>query len=113
MEAIKKGRLIEVLNSGTPSKIGILDNNTISFLTKINKYAHTDKVLGNYDLLLIPSWVYEEVKDSEERVNYIKDIFSKDIQIYIIREDDYEELVGYKSEWLYKRFISYYFLLLF
>ena len=105
MEAIKKARLIEVLKSSAPKKIGILDNNTINFLTKINKYAHTVKLLENYDLLLIPSWVYEEVKDSEERVNYIKDIFSKDIQIYIISEDDYEELVGYKSEWLYKFFL--------
>ena len=34
MEAIKKARLIEVLNSGTPRKIGILDNNTINFLQR-------------------------------------------------------------------------------
>jgi hypothetical protein len=105
MEAIKKAALIEILNSSAPKKIGILDNNTINFLTKINKYVHTDMVLRNYDLLLIPNWVYEEVTDSEERVNYIKDVFNKDIQIYIINEYDYEELVGYKSEWLYKFFL--------
>lgn len=105
MQAIKAKKLIEVLNSGTPKKIGILDNNTISFLAKINKYARIDKVLMNYDLLLIPNWVYEEVNDSKERVNYIKDIFNKDIQIYIISEYDYEELIVYKSEWLYKFFL--------
>ncbi|WP_082832161.1 hypothetical protein [Clostridium magnum] len=59
----------------------------------------------NYDLLLIPNWVYEEVKDSEERVNYIESIFNKTIQIYAIDEIDYEELAEYKSGWLYKFFL--------
>ncbi len=31
MEVIQASKLIEVLNSSAPKKIGILDNNTISF----------------------------------------------------------------------------------
>lgn len=105
MEAIQAAKLIEVLNSSTPKKIGILDNNTISFLAKINRYTNLDNILMNYDLLLIPNWVYEEVKDSEERVNYIESIFNKSIQVYTIDEIDYEELAEYKSGWLYKFFL--------
>lgn len=105
MEVIQAAKLIEILNSRTPKKIGILDNNTISFLTKINKYTYLDNILMNYELLLIPSWVYEEVKDSEERVNYIESIFNKTIKVYVIDEIDYEELAEYKSGWLYKFFL--------
>ncbi|AWI07195.1 hypothetical protein [Clostridium drakei] len=105
MEVIQAAKLIEVLNSSTPKKIGILDNNTISFLSKISKYTYVDNILMNYDLLLIPNWVYEEVKDSEERVNYIESIFNKNVHVYIINENDYEELSEYKAGWLYKFFL--------
>lgn len=105
MEAIQAAKLIEVLNSSTPKKIGILDNNTISFLSKISKYTYVDNILMNYDLLLIPNWVYEEVKDSEERVNYIESIFNKNVHVYIINENYYEELAEYKAGWLYKFFL--------
>jgi hypothetical protein len=45
MEVIHAAKLIEILNSSTPKKIGILDNNTISFLIKINKYTYLDNIL--------------------------------------------------------------------
>lgn len=105
MEIIQVKELIEVLNSSTPKKIGILDNNTISFLVNVNKYIYVEKILKKYDLLIIPNWVYEEVKDSEERVRYIESIFNKGIKIFVINESDYEKLAKYRSVWLYKFFL--------
>lgn len=111
MEIIQASKLIEILNSSSPKKIGILDNNTISFLSNINKYAYTDKFLVNYDLLLIPNWVYEEVQDSPGRISYLEYMLEKNVAIFIINEVDYEELAEYKSEWIYKFFLYSSFLI--
>jgi hypothetical protein len=54
MELIQIEKFIEILNSDAPKKIGILDNNTVSFLININKDICVEKILMNYDLLLIP-----------------------------------------------------------
>ncbi|QXE19319.1 hypothetical protein [Clostridium sp. 001] len=105
METIQVKKLIEVLNCSTPKKIGILDNNTISFLVNVDKYIYVDKILINYDLLLIPNWVYKEVKDSKDRVDYIENIFNKGIKIFVVNERDYEKLANYKSMWIYKLFL--------
>lgn len=61
MEIIEIDNLIQLLSSTTPKKIGIFDNNTISFLENIDELTDIEKILTNYDLLLIPNWVYQEV----------------------------------------------------
>ncbi|AYD39641.1 hypothetical protein D4Z93_03535 [Clostridium fermenticellae] len=105
MEVIQVEKLIEALNSSAPKKIGILDNNTITFLINVDKYIYVEKILKKYDLLLIPNWVYQEVNDSEERVDYIENMFNKGIKIFVINESDYEKLAKYKSVWIYKFFL--------
>ncbi|CAB1252910.1 conserved hypothetical protein [Clostridiaceae bacterium BL-3] len=105
MEIIQVKKFIEILSSSTPKKIGILDNNTISFLINVSEYICIEKILTNYDLLLIPNWVYEEVRDSKGRVGYIEKIFNKGIKIFVVDERDYEKLINYKTVWLYKFFL--------
>ncbi|WP_207876617.1 hypothetical protein [Clostridium sp. HV4-5-A1G] len=105
MEIIQVEKFIEILSSSTPKKIGILDNNTISFLINVSEYICIEKILTNYDLLLIPNWVYEEVRDSKGRVGYIEKIFNKGIKIFVVDERDYEKLINYKTVWLYKFFL--------
>ncbi|MHC6180925.1 hypothetical protein ACYUJ6_13905 [Clostridium sp. JNZ X4-2] len=97
--------MIEILSSSTPKKIGILGNNTISFLINVSEYICIEKILTNYDLLLIPNWIYEEVRDSKGRVGYIEKIFNRGIKIFAIDERGYEKLINYRAIWLYKFFL--------
>ncbi|WP_196008212.1 hypothetical protein [Clostridium tyrobutyricum] len=105
MKIIEIDNLIQLLSSTTPKKIGIFDNNTISFLKNIDELIDIERILTNYDLLLIPNWVYQEVKDSEVRTNYLENLLTKNVDIYIIDENIYEELIKYKTVWLYKFFL--------
>ncbi|MBR9647948.1 hypothetical protein [Clostridium tyrobutyricum] len=105
MKIIEIDKLIQLLSSTTPKKIGIFDNNTISFLENIDELIDIEKILTNYDLLIVPNWVYREVKDSAARMNYLENLLTKNVDIYIIDETSYEELVKYKTVWLYKFFL--------
>lgn len=65
--------------------------------------------MTNYDLLLIPNWVYEEVRDSKGRIDYIEKIFNYSsykigelksfIKRYIEKGQPLEELEDYQV-WL-------------
>ena len=50
-------------------KIAIMDNSFLSFLEKLG--FQTDVFLQDYDLILIPDWVLEEVKDSLFRRDFV------------------------------------------
>ena len=53
-------------------KIAIMDNSFLSFLEKLEKQGfQTDVFLQDYDLILIPDWVLEEVKDSLFRRDFV------------------------------------------
>lgn len=105
MKITKAKELISYLELSSNIKIGILDNNTINFLVKADKISFTNKILSGYNLLLIPNWVYEEVSDSRERVDYLELLSNNDINVFLINEFDYEEISKWKQQYVYKFFL--------
>ncbi|AGK97111.1 hypothetical protein [Clostridium pasteurianum] len=105
MKKINGKELISLIKLTSSKKIGILDNNTINFLAKADKITYTNENLSKYDLILIPNWVYEEVKDSEERVDYLQGLRNKNVDILVINELDYEEISMWKQQYVYKFFL--------
>lgn len=57
-------------------------------------------IFSQYDIILIPHWVWVEVCDSDNRKNYLNSLkyYSK---VQIINEVDYLALVNYKEAELY------------
>lgn len=102
MEQIRGDELVSLLEASTNKKIGILDNNSISFFYKIKHLGKVEEIIKKYDIILIPQWVYYEVSDSESRVSYLESIENESIKIYIVDELEYEQISKYKSIWLYK-----------
>lgn len=90
------------LRSRSKLKICILDNNMIEVLTRASSVITQNYIYAQYDIILIPGWVYEEVQDSEVRVSYINELQSRyNLNVYIIREKDYSELIGFKEAELF------------
>jgi len=59
--------LKKYLSIGKSLKVCILDNNSIEFLTRVKKSVSPGKIFGQYDIILIPQWVWIEVCDSDIR----------------------------------------------
>ncbi len=90
------------LRNGSNLKICILDNNLIEILTRISSIIIQDHIFAQYDIILVPGWVHEEVQDSEVRVNYINELSNRfNLNLYIIKEKDYSELVDFKEAELF------------
>lgn len=96
--------LKKYLSMGRSLKICILDNNSVEFLTWVRKDVSPEKIFSQYDMILIPQWVWIKVCDSENRKSYIDDLkhYSK---VQIIDEVDYLTLVDYKEAELYYLFL--------
>ncbi|WP_265447961.1 hypothetical protein [Acetivibrio straminisolvens] len=84
--------LKKYLSTGRSLKVCILDNNSVEFLTWVRKSVSPEKIFSQYDMILIPQWVWVEVCDSDNRKSYINDLkhYSK---VQIIDEVDYLTLV--------------------
>ena len=66
------------------------------------KCSTADRILEDYDLILIPGWVLTEIADSEISISYIENLIEKGYPIFRIEEDDYSSLAD-DQEWnLYK-----------
>ena len=75
--------------------IAILDTSSVSFMQEVRaKGANADKILKDYDLILIPNWVLTEIKDSSISADYIQDLIDKGYPIYSIEEELYSSLAG-------------------
>lgn len=73
--------------------IAILDNSSIAFLESVDKYGVcTSKILQDYDVVLIPTWVWKEVEVSDYRLNYIESLLNSQIPICLVRETLYSTL---------------------
>ncbi|MFU0801090.1 MAG: hypothetical protein ACFWUE_10630 [Xylanivirga thermophila] len=96
--------LKKYLSADKALKVCILDNNSIEFLTRIQCCIRPEKIFSQYDIILVPEWVWIEVCDSENRKDYINDLkhYSK---VQIIDEVDYLILVDYKEAELYYLFL--------
>lgn len=84
-------------------KIAILDTSSVSFLQHINqRCARADVILKDYDLILIPEWVLEEISDSEISVAYVESLIAKGYPIFRIAESHYSALVADQELNLYR-----------
>ncbi|HHU68923.1 MAG TPA: hypothetical protein GXZ31_01320 [Thermoanaerobacterales bacterium] len=91
---------------GRSLKVCILDNNCIEFLTLVHKSSICPKkIFKQYDIILVPQWVWVEVCDSDNRKNYINDLKEYSMRVQIIDEVDYLTLVDYKEAELYYLFL--------
>lgn len=87
---------------GDEKSIALLDNSVIGFMNQLSYAGHIPEVvLNNYDVILIPQWVMEEVKDAEHRMHYIEGLIEKGFPIKIIPETLYGTLIDEKEIDLY------------
>lgn len=76
-------------------KIALMDNSTVSFLEQVERAGiSTKELLEDYDAILIPNWVSEEICDSIYRKNYIEGLYTAGLPIYSIAEESYADLVN-------------------
>lgn len=76
-------------------KIALMDNSTVSFLEQVEHAGiSTKELLEDYDAILIPNWVSEEICDSIYRKNYIEGLHTAGFPIYSIAEESYADLVN-------------------
>lgn len=84
-------------------QIAIMDTSSISFMQLLSgKNIPVEEVLKDYDLILIPGWVVEELNDAIGRMTYVQNLIDAGYPIYRIEEQDYSELVGYEEGNLYQ-----------
>lgn len=63
-------------------KIALMDNSTVSFLEQVERAGiSTKELLKDYDAILIPNWVSEEICDSQYRKNYIEGLHTAGLPI--------------------------------
>lgn len=76
-------------------KIALMDNSTVSFLEQAERAGiSTKELLEDYDAILIPNWVSEEICDSIYRKEYIERLYAAGLTIYSIAEESYADLVN-------------------
>lgn len=91
--------------SSTVNKIALLDNNFLEFCLQLKrKDIQVEKIFSFYDLILIPTWVYEEISDSLLRQQFIEDLKKCSISIIQIDESQYGELVDNQELFIFEIF---------
>ena len=57
---------------GGETRIALMDNSSLAFMHELSQRSYpADRILGVYDLILIPKWVMEEIEDSTYRSTYV------------------------------------------
>ena len=87
---------------GGETKIALMDNSSLAFMHELSQKGYSsDKILGVYDLILIPRWVMEEIEDSAYRSAYIEQLQAQGYLIRWINETNYGTLVNDEDVNLY------------
>lgn len=87
--------------------IAILDTSSISFLQGLTiKGLHSEDILRDYDLILIPGWVLNEINDAKGRDYYVQSLIEKGYPIYCIKEESYSGLTYSEEGNLYQIVIA-------
>lgn len=87
--------------------IAILDTSSISFLQGLTiKGLHSEDILRDYDLILIPEWVLNEINDAKGRAYYVQSLIEKGYPIYCIKEESYSGLTYSEEGNLYQIVIN-------
>ena len=97
-------KLHEFMENSNILRICILDNNNVQFCMHHKVYFPIEEIYKHYDLILVPSWVYAEISESDRRLQYINDI-SKPL-IILDEVSDYLPFVNYQDERLMNVFYS-------
>src|SRR5690625_6293055 len=66
-EAFRK--LHEFMTNNNSLRICILDNNNVQFCMHHKAYFPIEEIYKHYDLILVPSWVYVEIGESDRRLD--------------------------------------------
>ena len=94
---------IEEITQVDKSHIAIMDTSSISFMQGLeNKGVKLERVLRDYDLILIPKWVYNEIEDAPGRAEYVKSLIDSGYPIYSIAEESFSGLMNYEEANLYQ-----------
>lgn len=70
----------EYIQYGGETRIALIDTSTLGFMHEIERRNNqqenrADRIFRDYDLILIPKWVMEEIEDSQYRVNYVHQLY--------------------------------------
>ena len=83
--------------------IAILDTSSISFMQGLFvKGLQPEVILKDYDLILIPEWVLNEINDAPGRIEYVQELIEYGYSIYCIEEGSYTELANEEEGNLYQ-----------
>jgi hypothetical protein len=94
---------IEEITQIDKKNIALLDTSSISFMQGLhNKRIKLDGILSDYDLILIPRWVLNEIEDAAGRAEYVQGLINAGYPLYSISEENYSELTGYEEGNLYQ-----------
>ena len=96
-------KLPEYTQYHNETNIALLDNSSIAFLQQLKRFGFaSETLLSNYDVILVPNWVLEEVCDSQYREDFINDLVDFGFPIYSISEGKYSSFMGDEEINLYK-----------
>ena len=94
---------IEEITKIDKKHIAIMDTSSISFMQGLqNKGVKLDGILKDYDLILIPKWVLNEILDAAGRAEYVQALINQGYPIFCIAEETYSELTGYEEGNIYQ-----------
>ncbi len=94
---------IKTINDiGDCRKIAILDTSSISFMQRLDENKiDSDKILSDYDIILVPHWVLTEIEDAPGRAEYTENLIRKGYPVYAVDETSYSDLVNREEGNLY------------
>lgn len=87
--------LKEFLINNPNAKTAIIDNNFLSFCTKLKRNnISVSEILKQYDVVIVPSWVNVEINDSIIRTAYLQELRDNGVHVCIIDEIKYIDLAN-------------------
>lgn len=87
--------LRQLMKERSSNRILIMDNNNLEFCCQHEEAFPAQVVFENYDIILIPEWVHQEISHSEKRLNYLARILVP--YLIMSEEEDYVELANYQE----------------
>ena len=96
-------QITAVENINGKKRIALLDTSSVSFLQRLSeKGIPAEEILKDYDLILIPCWVLEELNDAVGRAAYVQRLIDVGYPIFSISEEAYSDLAKKEEGNLYQ-----------
>ena len=72
---------------GGETRIALMDNSSLAFMHELSQRSYpADRILGVYDLILIPKWVMEEIEDSTYRSTYVEQLQAQGYDVDLLHD---------------------------